>query len=216
MKIKESIGSKVFDAVNIVFLALLMFVTIFPVWHVLMCSFSDSYELLGHSGALWLPLKFNLRGYAAVFTNASVWNGLGITVFVVVLGTFLNIVFTVITAYFLTKSEAMLSSVLAYVLVFSMYFSTGLIPGYLVVKYVGLYNNVLALIIPTLINTFNVIIMRTAVAGVPASLFESAELDGASHFTIVSKLVVPLCLPTVAMLVLYYSVGHWNSWFRSV
>lgn len=211
MKIKESIVSKVFDAVNIVFLALLMFVTIFPVWHVLMCSFSDSYELLGHSGALWLPLKFNLRGYAAVFTNASVWNGLGITVFVVVLGTFLNIVFTVITAYFLTKSEAMLSSVLAYVLVFSMYFSTGLIPGYLVVKYVGLYNNILALI-----NTFNVIIMRTAVAGVPASLFESAELDGASHFTIVSRLVVPLCLPTVAVLVLYYSVGHWNSWFRSV
>lgn len=216
MKIKESFGSKVFDVANIIFLLLLMIIALYPLWHVVMCSFSNSNSLIGHTGTLWLPIDFSLSGYQAVFKNESIWGGFGVSVFVVVAGTVLNILLTLITAYFLSKQDAILSRIVSYIVIFSMYFSAGLIPMYMIVRNVGLYNNIFSLIIPNAINTFYVIIMRSAIQGVPDSLFESAELDGASHFTVVWRIVAPLCLPTIAVLVLYYSVDHWNSWFNAM
>ena len=124
--------------------------------------------------------------------------------------------FTLVAAYVLSRKNYMLKRFFTVMVVFSMYFSGGMIPFFLVVKEVGLYKSIWALIIPSLINVFNLIILRTAMMGVPDSLEESAALDGAGHLTILFRIIAPLVLPTLAVVALYYAVSHWNSWFNAL
>jgi putative aldouronate transport system permease protein len=161
-------------------------------------------------------MGFSLASFSAVFRNPNIWSGYRNTLVIVVFGTLLNMLMTILGAYVLSRRGWWLTRPIALGVVFSMYFSGGLIPFYLTVRALGLRDSLLALIIPTAINTYNMMIMRTAMVTIPASLEESAKLDGAGHLTVLFRIIAPLIFPTLAVLVLYYGVEHWNAWFNAM
>jgi len=193
-----------------------MILTLYPMLYILFASFSKPDRLMMYDGLLFGPLGFSTASFAAVFKNPNILSGYTNTIIIVVGGVALNIFMTVLGAYVLSRKGVMLNRVITLGIIFTMYFNGGLIPSYLLVRSLHLDNTLLSLIIPGAISTFNLIIMRTAFAAVPDSMEESAKLDGASHFTILFKIMVPLALPTVAVLVLYYGVSHWNAWFNAM
>lgn len=184
--------------------------------YIAFASFSSPNELMAHKGLLLKPLGFSIASYGAVFKNPMISTGYANTLFVVVVGVTLNIVLTSMGAYFLSRKGVMLKNEIMFLIVFTMFFSGGLIPFYFTVKDLHIDNSLWALILPGAISTFNLIIMRTAFLSIPDSLEESAKLDGAGHFTILFRIILPLSLPTVAVLVLYYGVAHWNAWFNAM
>jgi len=214
--IKEGMAGRIFDVCNVLFLFLLMILILIPLLHVVSASFSSPSAYVRHEGILLKPIKFCLDAYKAVARNKNILTGYTNTIFIVVVGTSLNLIMTLIAAYVLSRKNVLWSNAIMMMLVFSMYFSGGMIPFYLVVKGVGLNNSIWSLIIPGLVNTYNLIITRTAFAGVPESMEESAKLDGANHWTILWKIMFPLVKPTVAVICLYYAVSHWNSWFNAM
>lgn len=171
---------------------------------------------MSHTGMLFKPVGFSLAAYEKVFENSSIWRGYGNTIFYVIAGTGLNIMLTVLGAYFLSRKDVPGKKLIMIFIMFTMYFSGGMIPGFLNIQDLGLYNTRFALLLPGAISTFNLIIMRTAMMSIDASMEESARLDGASHFTILFRIMMPLTKATVAVLVLYYGVDHWNSWFPAM
>lgn len=216
MKIKISLGERIFDTLNIFLMFLLMLLTLYPMLYIVFASFSKPMDFMMHEGLLFAPLGFSLASYEAVAKNPNILSGYAVTIFVVVVGVFLNIIMTVLGAYFLSRKGVLFNRFITFFIIFTMYFNGGLIPTYLTVRNLGLDNSLWALIIPGAISTFNLIIMRTAFASIPDSMEESAKLDGANHITILFKIMLPLALPTVAVLVLYYGVSHWNSWFSAM
>ena len=221
-KIKESFGSRLFDIVDILIVCLLLACVLIPLVHIVAASFSNPSLFVGHKGILLWPEGFSLASYQAVLKNAFLWTGYANTLFIVLVGTVLNVLLSMVAAYCLPCAYALSRKDLrgrGIIMIFfmiPMYFSGGMIPLYLVVKGVGLYGSRWALILPTLVDTYNLIIMRTAFAGVPDSLEESAKLDGANAWTILWRIMAPLVKPTVAVITLYYAVSHWNSWFNAM
>lgn len=215
-RIRIPLGERIFNVVNAVLMCLLCACVMVPLIHVVAASFSDGLSYMQHTGLLLWPINFSLDSYIEVFKNKSIWTGYANTLFIVSVGTVLDMIFTLITAYVLTRKGVLFNRFLNMFMLFTMYFSGGMIPSYLVVKNIGLYNSRWALILPTLISVFNLVIMRTAVASVPESLVESAQLEGANHMTILTRIIVPLIKPTIAVICLYYAVGHWNSWFNAM
>jgi putative aldouronate transport system permease protein len=173
-------------------------------------------QFLAHRGVLVLPIGFSLSSYAAVIRNPNIASGYMNTIFVVGVGTVCNVIFTALGAYVLSRKNLFLRPVLTLICVVTMYISGGLIPNYLVVRGLHLINNRMALILPGLVSTYNMIVMRTAFAGIPESLEESARIDGAGEFRILFRVVIPLALPTMAVIALFYGVSHWNSWFSAM
>lgn len=213
---KTSTASLIFDAANVFLLFLLCAVMLYPLWYVLCCSFSDPSLLMRHTGMLLLPLNFSLAGYEKVLNYSPLWNAYGVTIFVVIVGTSLNMLASILFAYVLSCKDMMWHKLITGLAVFTMYFSGGMIPTYLVVKGVGLYDSVWAMIFPGLISTYNCIILRTAFYGIPDSLQESARIDGAGSLRILFSVCVPLIVPTIATVTLFYAVGHWNSWTNAL
>ena len=162
------------------------------------------------------PLDFSLAGYEKVLNYAPLWNAYGVTIFVVVVGTSMNMLASILFAYVLSCKDMMWHKLITGLAVFTMYFSGGMIPTYLVVKGVGLYDTIWAMIIPGLISTYNCIILRTAFYGIPDSLLESARIDGAGALRILFTVCVPLIVPSIATVALFYAVGHWNSWTNAL
>jgi putative aldouronate transport system permease protein len=171
---------------------------------------------MSHSGILLKPVGFSLSAYKKVFENNSIWRGYTNTIYYVGVGTLINMTMTVLGAYFLSRKNVPGKKVVMVFIMFTMYFSGGMIPGFLNIQSLGLYNTRMAILLPGAINTFNLIIMRTAMLSIDDSMEESARLDGASHLTILAKIMLPLTRATVAVLVLYYGVAHWNSWFPAM
>jgi len=215
-KIRESTSDRIFNVVNIVLLSLLVIACFYPFWHVICASFSKPSLFMSHSGILLKPVGFSLAAYRKVFENASIWNGYLNTIYYVVVGTALNIAMTVIGAYFLSRKNIPGKKIVMVFIMFTMYFSGGMIPAFLNIQSLGLYNTRGALIFPSAINTFNLIVMRTALMSIDDSMEESARLDGANHITILVRIMLPLTKATVAVLILYYGVSHWNSWFPAM
>lgn len=213
---KKTLGSKLFSGVNGLLLLCLTLIFLYPMWYVLMGSFSDPFQLFTSNELLLLPKGFSLKGYEQVFKNPNIFTGYKNTLFYVTVGTLLNVLVTALGAYVLSRPDLMLKKLFTVMVVFTMYFSGGLIPTFLVVKGVGLYNSRLALILPTLVGTWNMIVMRTSFKAIPASLVESAKLDGANDFTILFRIILPCAKATLAVIVLYYAVGYWNSWFNAM
>ena len=214
---KRSNGEKSFDAFNVVLMLLIIVITVYPILYVVFASFSSPALFVRNTSVvLWRPLGFSLASYKAVFSNINIWNGYRNTIFVVVVGVALNIVMTIMAGYVLSRPNLMLRRFLNLFCMFTMYFNGGIVPTYLIVKGYGLQDSRLALIIPVAINTYNMIIMRSACENVPESLIEAARVDGASHLRILIKIMVPVLSPTIAVLVLYYGVKHWNSWFDAL
>lgn len=216
MVYKKTIGSVLFDMVNAIVLILLMIVTLYPFLYVVFSSVSDAKELVAHSGLLIKPVGFSWAAYEAVIKNDMIWLGYRNTLFYVIVGTAFNIIMTSMGAYVLSRKDFLWKNVLTTMVVITMFFGGGLIPTYLLMQKLGFVNSVWALIIPGAISTWNLIIMRTSFSSIPASLEESAKMDGANDFTILFKIIIPLSLPVIAVMVLYYGVAHWNSWFSAM
>lgn len=215
-RIKISRAQRIFDVCNVLFMCALSLVMVYPIWHVVMASLSDNNEIIGHVGLLYKPLGFNFNAYALMMKNPMIITGYINTIIIVVVGVTLNIVFTSLAAYFLSRKNVYWQKHIMMYFLFTMFFGGGLIPTYLLVSQTLHMNNSLwALILPGLVNTYNLIIMRTSFSSIPESLEESARIDGASHWTILLKIILPLSKAIIAVMVLYYAVGHWNSWFNA-
>jgi putative aldouronate transport system permease protein len=213
---QEGIGYSVFTAFNYIILTFVILVTAYPVYYVIIASFSNPASLMSNYGLMWVPkTPLTLQAYKMVLRHPQIVSGYRSTLFILFLGLVFNMILTCLGAYFLCLKNSMLRKPLSIVMIFTMYFSGGLVPMYLNVQSLGLMNSLWALIIPNAINTYNMLILRSAFAGVPDSLTEAAKLDGASHFQILTKIFLPLSGATLAVMVLYYGVGHWNAWFNA-
>ncbi|NLY60226.1 MAG: carbohydrate ABC transporter permease [Clostridiales bacterium] len=210
---RRTVSNRIFDAFNVILLFLIGLICLYPMVHVLFGSFSHPKELLNHTGPLLRPMGFITRGYEIVFANPNIWVSYGNTIFYVVVGTAARMFMTLLGAYVLAQDSFMLRKPMMIIFVFTMYFSGGLIPDFLLVSKLGMLNTRAAIIIPNLIATWNMIILRTAFRQVPASLGESARLDGAGDLTVLFRILVPTTKATIAVIIMYYAVGEWNSWF---
>ncbi len=189
---------------------------LYPMWHVVMASFSDPIELMRHSGVILKPLGHSLEGYRVVLQNPNIPKSYFNTIFYVLAGTSINMLLTTMGAYALSRKGFLFRRTLTLLIVFTMYFNAGLVPNFLLVKGLGMYNSILALMLPGAISTWNLIVMKTAFQSIPVSLEESARLDGANDFTILFRIFLPLSKATVAVMILFYAVGHWSSWFHAM
>ena len=216
-KIKASFGSILFDTFNHIFLGLVAIICLYPLLYVLWASLSDPLSLMKHTGILWAPLQPpTLWGYRLTMQNKNILVGYKNTLFLVVVGTFLNVFFTAMAGYVLSRKTYLWRNLIMALITFTMFFGGGMIPTFLLVKGIGLYDSRWALIIPGIVSTYNLIITRTAMAALPDSLEESAKLDGAGDFTIFLRIALPLTKANIAVITLYYAVGHWNAWFNAL
>ena len=211
----KSRGERLFNGINLAVLLVLSFIFVYPLWHCLMASFSDPKALLSHTGSLLLPVGFSTKGYAAVLQNQNIITGYRNTLFYVVVGTGLSMLMTVIGAYALTRQGLMLKKPVMVLIVLTMYLGGGMIPDFMVVRNLGLYNSRWSVILSTVITTYNMMVMRTAFLQLPRSLEESAMLDGANDFVVLFRILAPVAKATIAVVALFYAVGRWNAWFNA-
>lgn len=214
---KKSFGSRMFDTANILFMLSMIVVTIYPFWYVLMASLSDSNLLMAHSGFLFTPLGFTIGAYKMVIKNPNIITGYANTIFVVFTGTLLSVLMTALGAYVFSRRSFPFKKTMLLLIIFTMYFQGGLIPSYLLVNNtLGLGDNRWALILPAMISTWNLIVMRSGFAAIPEALEESARIDGANDPIILFRIIIPVSLPVVAVIILFYGVSYWNSWFGAM
>ena len=190
-------------------------VTLYPFIYVFSMSISDPGAVLRREVFLW-PKGLSLGAYRTVFEDETIWRSYFNTVWYTTVGTLLNLLFTIMAAYPLSKRKFSGRKFFTFLFVFTMFFSGGLIPSFVLIVKLGLYNNRWAIVLPPLIATFNLIICRTYFQGLPEDLFESARMEGAGEWRIVWSIVLPLAKPIVAVLALFYGIGHWNSFFPAL
>ena len=216
MAIRETKSRYVFLAFNYLFMIGLMVITLYPVLYVIFASFSGSAELVRNGGKILLhPIGFSLDAYEKTFSNRNVLTGYMNTIFVVVVGVTLSMIVSSIGAYFLSRKGVMLKKPITMLIMFTMFFSGGMIPTYMTVRDLHLVGSLWSLILPSLISTYNMIILRTGFESVPQSLEESAKIDGAQHIQILFHVILPLSKASLAVIALYYGVGYWNAWFNA-
>ena len=215
-KIKEGPASVLFDAVNVLLLAVIVIMTVYPILYVIFASFSNGDRLLAHSGLLWKPLGFTLDAYKVVMKNDKIFTGFANTLFLIVVKGSMSMLLTIIGAYVLSRKDAMLVPAAMFLIVVTMFFSGGLIPTYLNVRSFGLDNKIWALVFPTVITPFNMIILRNAFSAVPGEIGEAASIDGAGSVGTLFMIMLPLVVPSLMVILLYYAVDIWNSWFDAM
>lgn len=215
-KIKRSIPENIFQVFNYLFMLMMIVICLYPVLYVVFASLSNGNLLIAHSGLLLKPLGFSIDAYIKVFQNEQIIRGYLVTLVLVLVGTTLNLILSIFAAYFVSKKYLYAQNFVMFFMLFTMYFSGGIVPLYLAVKSYGLYDSFWALVLPNAISVFNVIVLRTAFVSVPDSMEESARLDGAGDFTVLFKIMVPLIKPTLTVIALYYFVAHWNGWFNAM
>lgn len=215
MKVKRSLGEVIFDKSNIIFLCVLMFVCVYPLLYVLFASLSDPLSIAAYRGVLFKPLGFSVDAYRAVLKNPNIAQGYKNTLIYLVGGTSLNILLTSFGAYALSRKNVMFKDFIMFGIAFTMLFSGGLIPSYLLVRDLHMIDSRWALILPSAVSAWNLIIMRTSFQAIPDSLEESAKIDGANDFVVLFKIILPLSTAVIAVMVLFYGVHHWNAWFQA-
>lgn len=215
-KISESNGDKIFNIVNYTILSIFFLVVLYPLVYIVSASFSSTEAVI--SGKVWLwPVEPGLQGYKAVFEYKAIWSGFRNSLFYAVVGTALNVALTVIAAYPLARKDFVGRNIIMFLFVFTIMFSGGLIPTYLLVRNLGFLDTVWAMIFPTALSVFNVIITRTYFqTNIPQEMLEAAQVDGCNDFTFLRKIVIPLSGPIVAVITLFYAVNHWNSYFNAL
>lgn len=217
MKRKKKINPNDFIMDFIIYniMIFMVIVTICPIWHVVVASFSTASEIAMADGLMFWPKRLYLEAYKLAFENRDIMIGLKNSLLILAGSLPLNITFTAMCAYFWSCTGMMFKKPIIMYMMVTMYFSGGMIPAFLNIRDLGLYNTLWSLIIPGAISLSNCIICRTAMEAIPDSLKESAYLDGANDFQIIFKVILPLIKATLAVLILYYGVGHWNSWFHA-
>ncbi|WP_313638264.1 carbohydrate ABC transporter permease [Paenibacillus sp.] len=215
MRNYQGIGSRTFDAFNILFMIGLIFVTFYPLYHIFVVSISDGHSVLRGEVNIW-PIRPNLDTYRLLLHDSAIIRSYGNTILYTTVGTFVNVCFTILCAYPLSKKEFHGRSFFTLMIVFTMFFSGGLIPSYLLVQKLNMINTMWALIVPGAISAWNMIVMRTFFQGIPNELFEAARIDGAQELLVLWRIVLPLSLPIIATISMFYAVGHWNSFFPAL
>lgn len=216
LSIKRTASEEVFDIVNTLFLIFVIIITLYPLLHVLFASISQPAKLIQHQGILLWPLGVSFNAYSLVIKYPMIISGYLNTFFIVLVGTALNLLMTVLAAYVLSRKQVLLKGALMFFIVFTMFFQGGMIPLYIQVNNLGLRDKLWSLILPVAVSAWNIIITRTSFMAVPDSLEESARIDGANDLTILFRVVIPLSMPVLAVMVLFYGVSHWNSWFSAM
>lgn len=207
-----SVSDTLFTAAVYLIAAIAFIITLYPFIYILSVSLSSSDAVYRGKVFLW-PVGFSLAGYRQVLRQNGLWNAYGNTIFYTVAGTAFNLVATCIAAYPLSRKTMVGRRFFNFAIVFTMYFSGGLIPSYLLITRLGFYNSRWVMIIPSLLATYNVMVCRSAFAGVPDEIIESAQIDGANDWQIFYTIAIRLITPTLAVLTLYYAVAHWNNFF---
>lgn len=215
MKNKDAISDKVFDIFKWTFLILFFVATLYPILNTLAVSFNDGLDSL-KGGIHLIPRKFTLDNYSSVLSKESLRQGAFITVSRTVIGTISQLYVTALLAYVLSRKEFIFKTPVTLLFIFTMYLNPGLIPGYLWMRRLGFINTFWVYIIPGMLSAFNMLVIRTYMNGLPDSLSESAQIDGAGYFKIFYKIILPLCKPVLATVALFIAVGHWNSWFDAM
>ena len=214
-KVKNSLQDRTVLFIIYFLVFLVTLVVLFPLIHVIACSFSSP-SAIG-SGRVWLfPVDFTLAGYTGVFADKSIMSGYANTIFYTVVGTMINLVVTVPCGYALSKKTLPGKGIIITFFMFTMYFCGGMIPSYLLIQSLGLYNTRTVLVILGAFSTFNCIVCKTFFAGLPAELEEAALIDGCSVFRCFLQIVLPLSQALLGVMVLYFAVGHWNSYFNAM
>ncbi len=214
--VRRSNGEKIFAAFNVLFLSLLILITIYPFLHVFFASISDPTSLMKHTGLLYAPIGATLQAYQSVLENPAILSGYGNTLFYLIMGVIINMSFTVLGAFVLSRNKLFFKNFIMFLVVFTMFFSGGLIPLYLLARGIHISNTFWAVLLPPAINTWNLIIMRTSFLSVPRGVEESAKIDGANDFTVLLHVVIPLSLPVLVVILLFYGVERWNAWFYAM
>lgn len=212
---KLTMENVVMDSIIYLILIALVIVCLYPVWYVLVASLSTTSSLLKNPGLLLWPKEVVTGSFKLVFQNDMLMGAFKNSLLVLGLSLPINMVLTMMCGYFMACTGMFWKKPLVTMIMFTMFFSGGLIPNYLNVRSLGLYNSIWALVLPGAVTVYNAIICKTAIEAVPDSLRESAYIDGANDFHIIFKIVMPLIKPTLAVLLLYYGVAHWNSWFNA-
>ncbi|MDD3335829.1 MAG: carbohydrate ABC transporter permease [Eubacteriales bacterium] len=213
--IREGAGRRFFLVINTVMLILLCVVMLYPVLYVITCSFSSEVAILRGQVSLW-PIEPHLQAYLKVFKYPQLWISYRNTLFYTFAGTIINLVLTLCGAWALCQRKLPGRRFLTLICTFTMFFSGGMIPTYMVVKNLSLLDTVWAMLLPNALSTYNMILMRTFFQGIPISLVEAAELDGCNDFGVLFRIVIPLSLASLLTIGMFYAVTHWNSYFNAV
>lgn len=213
---RQSRGDKVFNVVNGLLIGLILITIIYPLWFVVIASVSDPARVLGGQVVLW-PKGFTLQGYRMVFRDPMIMTGYRNTLFYTVTGTAINLVMTILAAYPLSRKDWVGRGFFMGMLMFTMFFSGGIIPTYLMMNSLGMVNTVWAMILPGAVSVYNTIIMRTFfLNSIPPELQEAAQVDGCSNTRLLLQIVLPLSKQILAVMVLFYGVAHWNAFFNAL
>lgn len=214
-KKKINAESLIMDIIVHVVLITFTLLCLYPVWYVIVASFSETSELMLNPGFLLWPKKLVFGAYQMVFDNVLLMRGFANSVKYLVIRLPINIVLTLLCGYFMACTGMKLKKPITAIIMFTMFFGGGMIPAYLNIRDLKLFDTMWALILPGALSVYNAIICKTAIEGVPDSLTESAYIDGANDIQVIFKIIIPLIKPTLAVLLLYYGVGFWHSWFNA-
>ncbi len=213
--IKRTIGEQIFDTINVILLILIAFITLYPFWYVLVASVSDP-NMVSSGNVVWWPIGFELASYKKVFEMEYIWTSYGNTLYISIGGTIVSMICTVLSAYPLSKMRLRGRKFFTWIMLITMWFGAGMMPAYLNLKNLGLLNHRTTLILMGAISAFYVILQRTYFESISESLEESAKIDGANDWTVLLQIYIPLSVPSLMTIALYYFVDKWNAYFWSM
>lgn len=208
-------GEVVFDTINVLIMLLICFLTLYPIWYVIVNSFNDGTDAM-RGGIYWWPRKFSLSSYKAVFQNSGIVQSLFVTVAKTAIGTFVHVFFTAMVAYAFSKKELIGRKIYMTVGIITMFFGGGLIPTFLLIKDLGMIDKFMVYIIPAAFSMYDLIIFMSFFRALPGSLEEAAKIDGANDLFIFLRVVIPLSMPVIATIALFHGVYQWNDYFTGM
>ena len=214
--LKRTRGEKIFAVFHTFALLLLSVIFVLPIWHVLMGSISDPLKISAHSGLILGPIgEMTLGGYRLVFSNASIVRAYGYTIMYVALSTGIGLILNILAAYVMSRKNLYWGRLFSIIVLFTMMFNGGLVPTFIQIRNLKMLNTIWAVILPSALSAYNIIIMRTSFSGIPEEMLEAARIDGAGHARILLQIVLPVSKAIIMVIVLFYGVLHWNEWFNA-
>ena len=211
----DTLGERLFDVANYLFLTIFACVTVLPFVYIIAGSFTTEAELAARDFFI-IPRDYSLAAYQYIFSSNTIFRSIGVSIFITVTGTITNLMFTLTMAYALSRKDLLGRNTIMNLVIFSMLFSGGMIPSYLVVKELGLIDSYAAVILPGAISAFNLIVIKNFFQQLPPGLEESARIDGCTEIGVLWRIVLPLSKPVIATFGLFYAVGHWNNFFSAL
>lgn len=213
---RQTAADKTFDIINYTALLLLLGIVLYPLYFIVIASFSDPNEVAAGSVSFYIK-GFNIKGYREIFKFSKIWTGYANSVLYMCIGTFINLAATIPAAFAFSRKELAGSKFLMLLFTFTMFFGCGLIPSFLLIKSLGMYNTLWALVLPGAVSVYNLIVARTFFqVSIPNELYEAAVVEGSDYFTYFFKIVLPISKPIIAVMLLIHAVGHWNAYFSAL